>query len=78
MTTNGGTYIREAGAFILKVTYGYSILPEEIDPLVTLSESALEWFVYSTAPGKWLVDSLPFSEYPASCRGGHANAKPSV
>jgi hypothetical protein len=78
MTTNEGKCIREAGAFILKVTYGYSILPEEIDPLVTLSESALEWFVYSTAPGKWLVDLLPFSKYPASCRGSHANAKPSV
>jgi len=54
---------REAGAFILKVTYGYSILPEEIDPLVTLSESALDWFVYSTAPGKWLVDLLPFMRH---------------
>ncbi|KAF2501128.1 cytochrome P450, partial [Lophium mytilinum] len=54
---------REAGAFILKVTYGYSILPEEIDPLVSLSESALDWFVYSTLPGKWLVDFFPFMRH---------------
>ncbi|EXJ92437.1 hypothetical protein A1O3_00988 [Capronia epimyces CBS 606.96] len=54
---------REAGAFILKVTYGYSIIPEGIDPLVTLSESLLERFVYATAPGKWLVDLIPQVQY---------------
>jgi len=54
---------REAGSFILNVTYGYSVLPEGTDPLVSLSESALEWFVYSTFPGKWLVDSFPFMRH---------------
>jgi hypothetical protein len=48
-----------AGAIILKITYGYTIEPQQQDPLVELVDSALEQFAAATVPGAWLVDMIP-------------------
>ncbi|KAJ5523652.1 hypothetical protein N7494_010302 [Penicillium frequentans] len=52
-----------AGAFILNVTYGYSIEPHGEDPLVCLADHALEQFSEAAMPGAWLVDMLPALKY---------------
>ncbi|CAG8247576.1 unnamed protein product [Penicillium olsonii] len=49
-----------AGAFILKITYGYNIEPHLSDPLVSLADLALQQFSASVVPGAWLVDMIPF------------------
>jgi hypothetical protein len=49
----------EAGAIILKVTYGYTIEPHKEDPLVNLIEEAVMQFSLAAAPGAWLVDTIP-------------------
>ncbi|KAJ5334140.1 uncharacterized protein N7506_007923 [Penicillium brevicompactum] len=48
-----------AGAFILKITYGYNIEPHHDDPLVNLADLALQQFSESVVPGAWLVDMIP-------------------
>ncbi|CAG8120032.1 unnamed protein product [Penicillium salamii] len=48
-----------AGAFILKITYGYNIEPHHDDPLVNLADLALQQFSASVVPGAWLVDMVP-------------------
>ncbi|KAJ5602268.1 hypothetical protein N7510_011802 [Penicillium lagena] len=48
-----------AGAFILKVTYGYNVEPHGEDPLVGLAELALQQFSKAIIPGAWLVDHVP-------------------
>ncbi|KUI57327.1 O-methylsterigmatocystin oxidoreductase [Cytospora mali] len=53
----------EAGAIILKLGYGYTINPHELDPLVDIADRALEQFSAATVPGVWLVDTLPFLRY---------------
>jgi hypothetical protein len=55
-------YTREAGAFILKITYGYSVAPEGVDPLVSAAENNVELFAQCTRPGSWLVDLIPASQ----------------
>ncbi|KAJ5991687.1 hypothetical protein N7451_007411 [Penicillium sp. IBT 35674x] len=52
-----------AGAFILNVTYGYSIEPHGEDPLVRLADHALEQFSEAAMPGAWLVDMIPALKY---------------
>ncbi|KAJ5109988.1 hypothetical protein N7532_002633 [Penicillium argentinense] len=49
----------EAGAFILKITYGYNIEPHGEDPLVNLADLALQQFSNAIVPGAWLVDMIP-------------------
>lgn len=51
---------REAGAVILKMTYGYNIEPHGSDPLVSLANEAMENFSVAATPGTWIVDTLPF------------------
>ena len=57
------THIRtEAGAIILKVSYGYTIEPRGTDPLIDLVEEAMGQFSEAACPGKWLVDVIPSCE----------------
>ncbi|RCI12382.1 hypothetical protein L249_0049 [Ophiocordyceps polyrhachis-furcata BCC 54312] len=49
-----------AGAIILKMTYGYSIKPEQPDPLVELSERMATGLSLASVPLAWLVDAMPF------------------
>ncbi|KAJ5980223.1 hypothetical protein N7481_007521 [Penicillium waksmanii] len=53
----------EAGAFILKITYGYNIEPHGDDPLVSLADLALQQFSNAIVPGAWLVDMIPALKY---------------
>ncbi|OQE21680.1 hypothetical protein PENSTE_c011G00749 [Penicillium steckii] len=53
----------EAGAFILKITYGYNIEPHGEDPLVSLADLALQQFSNAIVPGAWLVDMIPALKY---------------
>jgi hypothetical protein len=56
---------KEAGAVILKITYGYTVEPHDRkDPLVEMAGKCMEDFSEASSPGKWLVDVLPFCEYP--------------
>lgn len=48
-----------AGAIILKVSYDYSIIHEDLDPLVDLAERALRTASIAGQPGTWLVDFFP-------------------
>jgi len=50
---------KEAGAIILKVTYGYTTEPHKEDPLVGIIEDALAQFSLAAVPGVWLVDTIP-------------------
>lgn len=52
-----------AGAVALKLAYGYNIERGGDDLLVDMAETSLARFAYSTQPGAWLVDVLPFCEY---------------
>lgn len=52
----------EAGAIILKVSYGYTIEPRGPDPLIDLVEEAMGQFSEAACPGKWLVDVIPSCE----------------
>jgi len=53
---------KEAGAVILRITYGYTPNAQGRDPLVDLAEQAMADFSEASAPGKWAVDVLPFCE----------------
>ncbi|KAJ5761024.1 hypothetical protein N7520_008180 [Penicillium odoratum] len=52
-----------AGAFVLKITYGYDIVPHGRDPLVSLADLALDQFSLAVVPGAWLVDMIPALKY---------------
>jgi fumagillin biosynthesis cytochrome P450 monooxygenase len=61
---------RQSSAIILKVTYGYSIIPSGADPLVQLIERMLRDAVTAILPMTWAVDILPWLKYlPSSCPG---------
>jgi len=49
----------EAGAFILKVTYGYNVAPNGLDPLVAASENIVALFQHCATPQNWLVNIIP-------------------
>lgn len=66
-------YDSAAGAFILNVTYGYSIEPHGEDPLVRLANHALEQFSEAAMPGPWLVDMIPACKL--SCTEGRIEPK---
>ena len=51
---------KEAGAVILKVTYGYTTENKGRDPFVDLASKTMAQFAEATVPGKWVVDVLPF------------------
>jgi hypothetical protein len=50
------------GAVITKLTYDYD-MKQENDPFVELAEKAADNFSQSAAPGAWLVDIFPWSEF---------------
>ena len=54
---------KEAGAVILKITYGYSAETHGPDPFIDLAGKAMWVFSESTVPGKWLVDIFPFRKF---------------
>ncbi|EOA87444.1 uncharacterized protein SETTUDRAFT_88393, partial [Exserohilum turcica Et28A] len=60
----------EAGAVILRITYGYTPNARGRDPLVDMAEQAMSDFSIASVPGKWTVDLLPFLRYlPDWCPG---------
>lgn len=54
---------KEAGAVILKTTYGYNAEPHGKDLLVDMAGRTMAEFSDSTTPGKWPVDVMPFLRY---------------
>lgn len=53
----------EAGAIILKLTYGYSVRHNGADPLVDLIEKVVQNFGEALVPMAWLVDVIPALRY---------------
>ncbi|KAJ7892602.1 cytochrome P450 [Mycena leptocephala] len=53
---------RNAAAVIMKIAYGYSVTRND-DPVVALAEEGMRVGSLGGAPGKWLVDSLPFLRF---------------
>jgi hypothetical protein len=51
---------KEAGAVILRITYGYTPNARGADPLVDLAEKTMRDLGIAAVPGKWSVDVLPF------------------
>ncbi|CAE7022126.1 hypothetical protein P3342_004979 [Pyrenophora teres f. teres] len=61
---------KEAGAVILRITYGYTPNAQGRDPLVDMAGQAMADFTEASAPGRWAVDVLPFLRYlPDGCPG---------
>lgn len=56
---------KEAGAVILKITYGYVAEPKGKDHLVDMAVKSMHEFSEATIAGKWPVDIMPFCK---SCR----------
>ena len=54
--------LRNAGAIILKIAYGYTIEPKGLDPLVDIADKALAQFSTASQPGIWLVDIVPLRQ----------------
>ncbi|CAG5137089.1 uncharacterized protein ALTATR162_LOCUS38 [Alternaria atra] len=54
---------REAGAVILKITYGYTANAHGEDPFVDMAGRTMQGFAEATVPGKWAVDIMPFLRY---------------
>jgi len=52
----------EAGAVILKLTYGYNVNQHGKDHLVDIAGQMMEDFSEAFIPGRWMVDILPFRE----------------
>ncbi len=55
---------KEAGAVILKITYGYTAEAHGKDPFVDMAGKTMHEFADATVPGKWAVDIMPFCKYP--------------
>ncbi|PCH41344.1 cytochrome P450 [Wolfiporia cocos MD-104 SS10] len=53
---------KAAGAFILKMAYGYQVKDGE-DELVDLAQRAIDVFSFTTTPGAYLVDIFPILEH---------------
>jgi hypothetical protein len=54
---------KEAGAVILKITYGYTAEPKGKDHLVDMAGKAMHEFSEATIAGKWPVDIMPFRKF---------------
>ncbi|KAF1842847.1 cytochrome P450 [Cucurbitaria berberidis CBS 394.84] len=54
---------KEAGAVILKITYGYNAEPHGKDLLVDMAGKTMHEFADATVAGKWPVDIMPFLRY---------------
>lgn len=51
---------KEAGAVILKITYGYTAESHGKDFLVDIAGKTMHEFANATVAGKWAVDIMPF------------------
>lgn len=49
-------------AVVLRITYGYTVQPEN-DPIVAMVTSVMDEFSVSSAPGAFMVDLLPILKY---------------
>ena len=50
-------------AIILKISHGYAVEPDGIDPFVNLAHDVAENIIIQAyLPGRWIVDLLPFRE----------------
>lgn len=58
--------LREAGTVILKIAYGYTAEPHEMDPLIEMAGDAMDKFARAGVPGAFLVDIMPFCKYVPS------------
>jgi hypothetical protein len=56
--------LREAGAVILKIAYGYTAEPFENDPLISMAGDAMDKFARAAVPGAFMVDIMPFCKSP--------------
>ncbi|KAJ7636278.1 cytochrome P450, partial [Roridomyces roridus] len=54
---------KTAGAIILRISHGYNVKDEGEDAFVTLANTAMEQFAQATAPGLFLVNSIPLLRY---------------
>jgi len=54
---------KEAGAVILKTTYGYTPEAHGKDPLVELATQTMTDFADVTTPGRYMVDVMPFCKW---------------
>ena len=54
--------LRNAAAVIMRITYGYSIKDFD-DQFVAIAEESMRVASLAAAPGKWLVDALPFRRH---------------
>lgn len=59
---------KEAGAVILKITYGYTAEPKGKDHLVDMAGKAMHEFSEATIAGKWPVDIMPFCKFASQLR----------
>lgn len=67
---------KEAGAVILKTTYGYIPEAHGRDPLVDLAAETMLDVIDASVPGKYLVDVIPFLRFvPGWCPGTGFKAK---
>ncbi|RAK95668.1 cytochrome P450 [Aspergillus ibericus CBS 121593] len=65
---------KEAGAIILRISYGYNVEPHGRDPLVDLVDQTMDDFSRVVLPGAWLVNFVSFLKYlPTWFPGGKAN-----
>jgi hypothetical protein len=55
--------LREAGAVILKIAYGYTAEQFKADPLISMAGKAMDDFGVAAVPGAFLVDILPFCKH---------------
>ncbi|PFH49608.1 hypothetical protein AMATHDRAFT_76109 [Amanita thiersii Skay4041] len=55
-----------AASTIMNVTYGITVSPKD-DRYITVAEKALDGMAKAANPGAFLVEVLPFREYPPSC-----------
>ncbi|EJT97961.1 cytochrome P450 [Dacryopinax primogenitus] len=51
-----------AGSSIMRIVYGYELAPEN-DPLLRHANMVMEDFSQACAPGRWIVDVLPFLKH---------------
>ena len=61
---------KEAGAVILKITYGYIAERKGKDHLVDMAVKSMHEFSEATIAGKWPVDIMPFCKLITSCHRG--------
>ncbi|KAM3537513.1 hypothetical protein ARSEF1564_009567 [Beauveria bassiana] len=55
--------IKEAGAVILKIIYGYSAQTSQVDPLIDLVERTMDKLSRAIVPLSWTVDVVPALKY---------------